>query len=115
MRERRIATPVEREQTCRSNDQSKCAGGSEHDGQTPVVVWCNPPKDQVINRRDRRRCEAEREPVERAVMQPSPPRPALLLGVDTVFACGVKVLEREDIAGGLLSRNQSPVAQAFMA
>jgi hypothetical protein len=32
-------------------------------------------------------------------MQPAPPRPALLLGVDAILACGVQVLEGEDIEG----------------
>src|SRR5262245_21972938 len=46
-------------------------------------------------------------------MQPSPPRTAQLLGVDTVLTRGMKVLQREDVARRL-SRAQSPVARTFL-
>src|SRR5262245_39463802 len=104
---------VEHEQTCGSNHQPQSARRSEHDGHAGIRVWCNPSKHAVIDRGARRRCETERESVKRAVVQPAAPRPALLLGIDTILASGMQMLESEDVARRLLC-SQSPVAQTFM-
>ena len=69
-----FAATTLREQTERADDQAQTADGAEHDGHAGIRVRRDPAKEQVIDRGDRRRREAEREAVERAVMELAAPR-----------------------------------------
>src|SRR5205823_1834990 len=93
-------------QSRRSNQQSNTSQGSQHHRDARVRVWRDPAEYQVINRSNGGRREAEREPVEGAVMHPAAPRRALLFGVHAV-ARVMQMPQRDNVACRLRLERES--------
>src|SRR5207249_5850031 len=95
---RLVASSSKKKQTGRTGQQPEAAGSAEHDRKAEVGVRRPPAEPDVVERRDRRRREAQHETVKGEVMEPATPPRSHLFGARAVDAVGVQVLERDRIA-----------------
>ena len=72
--DRRVATATQNPEPERSDEQTHAADCAENDRQARVGIRRAPAEHVVVECRDRRRGEAEKEAVEGAVVQPASPR-----------------------------------------
>ena len=99
---------AQREQPGRANQQSGAAERAEHDRQTTVGVGRTPAENDVVERGDGRRREAQREPVQRQMVKPPAPRRSLFLCDRAIRAAGVQMPQRQGVAQGLSERRLQP-------